>query len=744
MSASTAGVVLEVAEDFDEFDKQFWSHLMPETEEPEDLNGSGAASMQALPSLLSGHSIHSYSVEQTETECAEAKSNGAQKATRKSIAGIGGKGKRASVAFAQVEGGHGSYVVGKTLSKAGQLKNDLEECAAYDPNSIERDELATAHADLTFKDVQFDIQVPDPDDPKGKRKMKKTILQNCCGHIPAGSLVALMGPSGCGKSTLMDILAKKKTAKYEGQIYINGHETDSMYPRITSYVSQDDIMPQHWTVREAVRFDAALKKPKPADVSWASFYSFVDTILEDLGLSHVQDTKIGGDKVRGISGGQKRRVTLARGIAANPALMFCDEPTSGLSGTDAELVVKTMVGMCRRWNISIFVVIHQPRLEVARLFDHLILLTSRPGRIVYNGPMKDVSDHWKQAGYPVPCQANPTDYVLDMVTPGAVLGKPDHFFAFYEEKQLPQIKEVVEQEIHKRGFSSLQLLEMEREVMSQFGALPSVRRGETSKSFFFQFRMLLARKVLLISRDTEVILCTYVQRTMLGLILGILFSGVGDKEPKGLAQMSFIFMAVCQITVAVFQTLPIIISQRTIMKMEVSEGLYSVLASVLAGSIVDTFLAVTSLAIQVTLMFIFAGMDMEKLPLFLIYCLTLSMAMEALALAVGCYGKHGQAAQTIAMPPVMIFLMYSGFLVSEKSSPDFLKWMLDASPVCWSMQLLAHHLYGDDEVAWKTLEEVLGYKEPSIPAFFTICGGLFVVSRILQTWVLKHTNNIAK
>merc|ERR1719221_2290630 len=143
-------------------------------------------------------------------------------------------------------------------------------------------------------------------------------------------------------------------------------------------------MPPHWTVREAVDFNARLKQPH---ASRAKRAELVDTLMETFGLTVVADSFIGGEMVRGISGGQRRRVTLARGVAAQASLLFCDEPTSGLSATDAELCIKALHDIAKSVGVLILVVIHQPRPEVAQLFDTLVLLTSDPGRVCYMGPM---------------------------------------------------------------------------------------------------------------------------------------------------------------------------------------------------------------------------------------------------------------------------------------------------------------------------------------------------------------------
>merc|ERR1711988_1957098 len=114
---------------------------------------------------------------------------------------------------------------------------------------------------------------------------------------------------------------------------------------------------------------------------------FADMLMHDLGLDSVLDTPIGSETLRGVSGGQRRRVTLARGMVSGASILFCDEPTSGLSSTDAENCIKRMRYACVKFGITMFVVIHQPKPEVVELFDQLILLTSEPGRMVYQGPM---------------------------------------------------------------------------------------------------------------------------------------------------------------------------------------------------------------------------------------------------------------------------------------------------------------------------------------------------------------------
>ncbi len=125
----------------------------------------------------------------------------------------------------------------------------------------------------------------------------------------------------------------------------------------------------------------------------------VNEVLGNFGLLRVKDQLIGDAYIRGISGGQKRRTTLARGFVGGAQIVFADEPTSGLSATDAELCVRAMRRASESKGVTFVVVIHQPRVEVAQMFDHLLLMTANPGRVVYNGPFRAAAAYFTKAGH---------------------------------------------------------------------------------------------------------------------------------------------------------------------------------------------------------------------------------------------------------------------------------------------------------------------------------------------------------
>merc|ERR1740129_1775708 len=130
--------------------------------------------------------------------------------------------------------------------------------------------------------------------------------------------------------------------------------------------------------------------------------------------------------------------------------MFCDEPTSSLSGSDALLVIKTLLTISKRWNTTIPVVIHQPRYEIVQCFDRLLLMTARPGRIVYDGAMIDAPAYFAAVGFQPPLGGNPADFYLDCVTPGnGADERVAAFVAHYENQVRPKVERMVNAAIAK-------------------------------------------------------------------------------------------------------------------------------------------------------------------------------------------------------------------------------------------------------------------------------------------------------
>ncbi|KAJ3372343.1 hypothetical protein HDU91_003953 [Kappamyces sp. JEL0680] len=244
-------------------------------------------------------------------------------------------------------------------------------------------------------------------------KMKQVVLEGIQGEVKPGEVMAIMGGSGAGKTTLLDILARKnKSGTVTGDILVNGSFMDyEKYRNITGYVDQEDTLMDTLTVYETIMYSALLRLPRA--MSLQAKQRRVQETMAELGIVHIANKRIGSSGNRGLSGGEKRRVSIACELVTSPSILFLDEPTSGLDSYNAYNVIECLVGLARDYQRCVIFTIHQPRSNIYALFDQLVLLSK--GRVVYSGPAQQPAlEHFSKIGYECPLGFNIADYLVDL------------------------------------------------------------------------------------------------------------------------------------------------------------------------------------------------------------------------------------------------------------------------------------------------------------------------------------------
>lgn len=238
------------------------------------------------------------------------------------------------------------------------------------------------------------------------------VLNNIFGLVKPRECLAIMGGSGAGKTTLLDILAgKNKDGKISGNIYVNGNTIDHKhYKEIVGFVDQEDHLIPTLTVYETVLNSALLRLPR--DMTFEQKQARVLEVLNELRIIGIKDRVIGSSFKRGISGGEKRRVSIACELVTSPSILFLDEPTSGLDSYNARNVVDCLVKLSRDYERTIVFTIHQPRSNIVSLFDKLILLSE--GDLIFSGDMIKANDFFTKNGYKCPLGYNIADYLIDI------------------------------------------------------------------------------------------------------------------------------------------------------------------------------------------------------------------------------------------------------------------------------------------------------------------------------------------
>ncbi|GAA5855775.1 hypothetical protein JCM8547_000351 [Rhodosporidiobolus lusitaniae] len=255
-------------------------------------------------------------------------------------------------------------------------------------------------AALQFSDLSYDL-------PTGRR-----VLDSISGAVQPGEIMAVLGASGAGKSTFLDLLARKsKRGSVTGEILVNGRKVpDAEYRRVVGFVDQEDTLMGTLTVYETVLYSALLRLPK--DMSFEDKRLRTLETLHELGILGIRDSRIGESGQRSISGGEKRRVSIACELVTSPSILFLDEPTSGLDSYNAFNVVDSLVQLARTYKRTVVFTIHQPQSNIVALFDKLVLLAR--GKVVYSGKAAASQAYFESIGMPCPPGYNIADYLIDV------------------------------------------------------------------------------------------------------------------------------------------------------------------------------------------------------------------------------------------------------------------------------------------------------------------------------------------
>ncbi|KAJ0976193.1 hypothetical protein J5N97_018158 [Dioscorea zingiberensis] len=226
---------------------------------------------------------------------------------------------------------------------------EMESSSTFAPSSQEVDQGFIVNKCkrpiiLKFEDVVYKIKTKDKKKKEEEDGGRRTIIKGVSGEVRSGEMLAMMGPSGSGKTTLLKALAGRfnsssssSSSVLTGSITYNGAGISSSINRLTGFVSQDDILYPHLTVSETLLFTALLRLPLSLTVQQKT--DLVDAVISQLGLSACRNIIIGDQEIRGVSGGERKRVSIGQEILIDPLLLFLDEPTSGLDATNAQRIV---------------------------------------------------------------------------------------------------------------------------------------------------------------------------------------------------------------------------------------------------------------------------------------------------------------------------------------------------------------------------------------------------------------------
>ncbi|PPR89614.1 hypothetical protein GOBAR_AA31074 [Gossypium barbadense] len=493
----------------------------------------------------------------------------------------------------------------------------------------------------------------------------KTLLNGISGVARDGEILAVLGASGSGKSTLIDALANRiSKGSLKGNITLNDEVVESrVLKSISAYVMQHDLLFPMLTVEETLMFAAEFRLPRT--MSKSKRRTRVQALIDQLGLRNATETVIGDEGHRGVSGGERRRVSIGVDIIHDPIILFLDEPTSGLDSTSAFMIVKALQRIAQSGSIVIMS-IHQPSYRILDLLDRLIILST--GQTVYTGLPTNLSLYFSEFGYPIPEMENKTEFALDLIW--ELEGSPEGTKSLIEFNKKWQSKEPV------RLCSSL------KEAISvsiSKGKLVSTSTAMVPRfanSFWKEILVLSNRSILNSRRMPELFVTRLVAVSVTGFILATMFWQL-DNSPKGIQErLGFFAFTMSTTFYACTDTLPVLLHERYIFMRETSYNSYKRSSYVISNALVALLgLIILSFAFT-TITFWAIGLNGEFSGFLYYFLIILASFWSGSSLVTFLSGiiPHLMLGYPIVVAILACFLLFSGFFINRDRIPTYWIW----------------------------------------------------------------------
>uniref|UniRef100_A0A671WBZ3 Broad substrate specificity ATP-binding cassette transporter ABCG2 n=1 Tax=Sparus aurata TaxID=8175 RepID=A0A671WBZ3_SPAAU len=521
---------------------------------------------------------------------------------------------------------------------------------------------------VSFHNIQYKVQLKSGFLCKRKTSPRE-ILVDLNGIMRPG-LNAILGPTGSGKSSFLDILAARKDPSgLSGEVLIDRAPQPPNFKCLSGYVVQEDVVMGTLTVRENLRFSAALRLP--CSVPQSEKEARVNHLIKELGLTKVADSKVGTQMTRGISGGERKRTNIGMELIIDPSVLFLDEPTTGLDASTANSVLLLL-------KRTIILSIHQPRYSIYRLFDTLTLLVN--GKMVYHGPAPNALDYFANIGYPCEPHNNPADFFLDVINGDFTFHKHKPLFTHSESifNSRQSIEGRLVEEYRNSSYSSDTRAELDRIVQEKECILcPKSRTITYNSSFFHQLRWVLKRTFQNLMLNPQTSVAQLGVNIFLALIVGAIFYGVKDDQSGIQNRMGALFFITTNQCFSTVSAAELFIIERKLFVHEYISGYYRVSVYFLSKILSDITLRTITSVIFSCIVYFMIGLKSTAAAFFLFTLTVTLVAYTATAMTMAISADQSVVAlANIFMTITFVFMMiFSGLLVNLPSIMDWLAWL---------------------------------------------------------------------
>jgi ABC-type multidrug transport system ATPase subunit len=497
-----------------------------------------------------------------------------------------------------------------------------------------------------------------------------------------------MGPSGAGKTSLLNVLSGNvNSAHTTGDVLINEGPVPSGFKRISAVVPQDDVLLSSLTPRETLMFAARLR----LDVLPEERVERVNSVMKSLSLLEHADTLTGDVNKRGLSGGQRKRVSIALELLINPSILFLDEPTSGLDSKMAEDVVYLIHDLAQEQNRTIICTIHQPSYRIFSRFDSLVLL--KEGRVVYANDVTQTNKYFSDApiNRPPPAYENPVDFYMRILQEDCD-----------EEDKRDDVEKSAKPAFDYAGVWSNSTLNARNLVATDGFWAPGVLEKLNQKSYAVsrirQFVVLFHRFCVDYMKDKSKFIGGGLLKATVGIIIGVVWLNQARPDDNGLYTQDSIFptqgaLFVClfsSVMDTLFPTVMVMPTTKALLLREYKNGVYSLPPYFLAQLCSNVFFQTINSVFMGLPIYLLVGLNLEptRLLVFLSSLAVMSSIGAALGLFIGSLVSNTQQAQQVVMPTLVPLELFSGYIIPYNKIPSYFLWLYNISFFAYALSLL--------------------------------------------------------
>ncbi|KAJ0709579.1 putative ABC-type sulfate transporter [Helianthus annuus] len=544
---------------------------------------------------------------------------------------------------------------------------------------------------MSFDNMSYFVDMPQEMREQGVAENRLQLLQDVTGAFRPGVLTALMGVSGAGKTTLMDVLAGRKTGGYiEGDIRISGFpKKQETFARISGYCEQTDIHSPHITVHESLIYSAFLRLP--TEVGNEEKMLFIREVMELVELDKLKDAIVGLPGINGLSTEQRKRLTIAVELVANPSIIFMDEPTSGLDARAAAIVMRAVRNTVDTGR-TVVCTIHQPSIDIFESFDELLLM-KRGGQVIYAGPLgrnsQKIIEYFEEIhGVPkIPEKYNPATWMLEVSSGAAEIRLGINFAEHYISSSLYQRNKALVMELSTPLSGATDL---------HFGT-------QYSQSSWGQFKSCIWKVWLSYWRNPDYNLVRNIFTLAAALMVGTIFWKIGKKRESNNnvnAIIGAMYSAVFFVGMNNCQTVqPVVATERIVFYRERAAGMYSSFPYAMAQVLVEIPYVLFQTTYYTLIVYAMVSFEWNAGKFFwFFYVIFFSfLYFTYYGMMTVSITPNEQVAAIFAASFYAIFNIFSGFFIPRPKIPKWWVWYYWICPLAWTVYGFMISQYHDVE-----------------------------------------------